>query len=100
MVIGTIRIDIKLQQSTAVFRLVAIDEPWQGQGLGTVMLNMAETYARGWGVQRICLNSVPDAFGFYARHGFHPERWAGCTRNATEIPVIKELTVPPMQLAA
>ena len=68
-VIGTIRIDVK-PEGRAVFRLVAIDTPWQGQGLGTAMLNMAETYARARGVQTICLNSVPDAYSFYARQGF------------------------------
>jgi GNAT superfamily N-acetyltransferase len=100
MVIGTIRIDLKLQQGIAVFRLVAIDDPWRGQGLGTVMLNMAEKYVRRCGVHRICLNSVREAFGFYTQNGFHPGRWVGCTLNTTEIPVTKELTVPSMQLAA
>jgi len=100
VVIGTIRIDLKLQQGIAVFRLVAIDDPWRGQGLGTVMLSMAEKYVRRRGVHRICLNSVREAFGFYTQNGYHPARWAGCTLNTTEIPVTKELTVPSMQLAA
>jgi GNAT superfamily N-acetyltransferase len=99
-VIGTIRIDIKLEQATAVFRLVAIDDPWQGQGHGTLMLDMAETFARGCGVHRICLNSVQDAYGFYVRRGFRPARWVGCTRNTAEIPVVKEFTLPSMQLVA
>ena len=90
-VIGTIRIDIMPEKRTAVFRLVAIDDPWRGQGLGAIMLEMAETYARERGVQRICLNSVPDAYGFYARYGFRPSRWDGCTHNDTEIPLIKVL---------
>ncbi len=98
-VIGTIRIDVK-PEGRAVFRLVAIDTPWQGQGLGTAMLNMAETYARARGVQTICLNSVPDAYSFYARQGFKPARWDGCTHNSTEIPVVKEFTPAPMDLAA
>src|SRR5690349_1959259 len=50
-VIGTIRIDLKLQQGIAVFRLVAIDDPWRRQGLGTIMLNMAERYARRCGIR-------------------------------------------------
>jgi hypothetical protein len=64
------------------------------------MLEMAETFARECGVERICLNSVRDAYGFYARRGFHPSRWAGCTRNTSEIPVMKEFTLPSVQLAA
>ena len=59
VVIGTIRIDIK-PEGRAVFRLVAIDTAWQGQGLGTSMLEMAENYARARGVGVICLNSVSD----------------------------------------
>ena len=98
-VIGTIRIDVN-PEGRAVFRLVAIDTPWQGQGLGTIMLNMAETYARARGVQTICLNSVPDAYSFYTRHGFKPAHWDGCTHNSTEIPVVKEFTPVPMDLAA
>ena len=95
-VIGTIRIDFK-PDGRAIFRLVAIDDPWQGQGLGTTMLNMAENYARDRGADTICLNAVPDAYRFYTRHGFAPERWQGCTSNPTEIPVVKHLTSPANQ---
>jgi GNAT superfamily N-acetyltransferase len=98
-VIGTIRIDIK-PEKRAVFRLVAIDTPWQGHGLGTIMLEMAETYARARGVQSICLNSVPDAYRLYIRCGFYPARWDGCTQNGSEIPVIKEFNHREMSLAA
>jgi GNAT superfamily N-acetyltransferase len=99
VVIGTIRIDLR-PEGSAVFRLVAIDTPWQGQGLGTIMLEMAENYAWARGAGVICLNSVPDAFRFYARRGFNPARWDGCTRNETEIPVMKEITSEPMRLVA
>ncbi|CAH2604728.1 GNAT family N-acetyltransferase [Rhodovastum atsumiense] len=98
-VIGTIRIDIK-PDGRAIFRLVAIDDPWQGRGLGTTMLYMAENYARECGATTICLNSVADAFRFYSRHGFTPTRWDGCTHNPTEIPVVKQLSDEAMQLAA
>ena len=91
-VTGTIRIDFK-PAGRAVFRLIAIDTPRQGQGLGNIMLEMAEDYARARGVDSICLNSVPDAYGFYVRHGFRRWRWEGCTSNRTEIPVMKLL--PP-----
>ncbi len=100
VVIGTIRIDIKPQQRMAVFRLIAIDDPWQAQGLGSVMLDKAEAFARERGSERICLNSVRNAYGFYLRHGFHPARWTGCTHNTSEIPVIKEFILPSVQLAA
>ena len=43
------------------------------------------------GLDSICLNSVPDAYGFYVRHGFRRWRWDGCTSNRTEIPVMKLL---------
>ena len=91
-VTGTIRIDFKPARRV-VFRLIAIDTPRQGQGLGSFMLEMAEDYARARGVDLICLNSVPDAYGFYVRHGFRRWRWEGCTSNPTEIPVMKLL--PP-----
>lgn len=96
VVIGTIRVDVR-PEGWAVFRLVAIDTPWQGHGLGTIMLDMAEDYARARGAAVICLNSVPDAYSFYARHGFNPARWYGCTRNETEIPVMKQLTPEVMK---
>jgi len=99
MVIGTIRIDIK-SDGRAVFRLVAIDTPWQCQGLGSIMLEEAEDFARARGAQRICLNAVPDAYRFYLRHGFNPTQWEGCTGNTTEIPVVKELASESLQLAA
>ena len=89
-VTGTIRIDFK-PAGRAIFRLIAIDTPWQGQGLGSIMLEMAEDYARTHGAGSICLNSVADAYGFYAVHGFMRARWDGCTGNPTEIPVMKLL---------
>jgi GNAT superfamily N-acetyltransferase len=98
-VIGTIRVDIK-PDGRAVFRLVAIDDAWQGRGLGSTMLNMAEEYARDSGAHMICLNAVPDAHRFYTRHGFAPERWVGSTGNPTETPMVKHLAAPAMRLAA
>jgi len=98
-VIGTIRIDIK-PDGRAIFRLVAIDDPWRGRGLGSAMLIRAEDLARDYGADTICLNAVPDAYRFYARHGFTPERWEGCTGNPTEIPVVKHLAEPAMPFAA
>ncbi len=89
-VTGTIRIDFK-PAGRAVFRLIAIDTPWQGHGLGNIMLEMAEEYARAHGAGSICLNSVADAYGFYAGRGFVGARWDGCTSNRTEIPVMKLL---------
>lgn len=73
---------------------MAIDTPWQGKGLGTIMLEMAEAYARARGVQKLCLNSVPRAYPLYARNGFNPTRWDGCTQNPGEIPVVKEVSRP------
>ena len=98
-VIGTIRIDLK-PDGRAVFRLVAIDDLWQGRGLGSTMLDMAEQYARDCGARSICLNAVPDAHSFYIRRGFAPDRWAGCTSNPTETPMVKPVAEPAMQCAA
>lgn len=63
------------------------------------MLGMAEEYALDRGADTLCLNAVPDAFRFYARHGYVPERWQGCTDNPTETPVVKRLASPAMPLA-
>ena len=38
---------------------------------------MAESYARDCGADTICLNSVPDAYRFYTRHGFVPDEVGG-----------------------
>ncbi|WP_158258679.1 GNAT family N-acetyltransferase [Rhodopila globiformis] len=105
-VVGTIRIDLK-PDGHAVFRLVAIDDPWQGDGLGSAMLAMAEAFAADAGADMICLNAVPDAYRFYTRHGFAPQRWVGCTGNPTEIPVVKPIAeamtprtpIPPVPVA-
>src|SRR6185312_11875611 len=43
-VVGTIRVDA-LDATRACFRLVAIDEPLRGQGLGAELLRRAEDYA-------------------------------------------------------
>jgi GNAT superfamily N-acetyltransferase len=85
---GTIRVDLKPDRR-AIFRLVAIAEERRGHRLGSRLLAMAEAYARARGAGAVCLNAVAPAFSFYARQGYVPARWEGCTTCPTSIPVMK-----------
>jgi GNAT superfamily N-acetyltransferase len=87
---GTVRVDLKPGRR-AIFRLVAIAEESRGHHLGSRLLELAEAYARAQGVDEFCLNAVEPAFGFYARHGYAPARWDGCTACPTSIPVMKRI---------
>lgn len=87
-VIGTIRIDMK-PDGRAIFRMVAIEPRFRGHGTGSRLLEMAESYAFESGADSVCLNSVGPAVGFYARHGFTPHRWEGCTSCPSSVPVMK-----------
>jgi GNAT superfamily N-acetyltransferase len=54
---------------------VTIDPQWQGQGVGSAMLEALCDHLREAGVGRIdtaCHRANADAWRFYARHGFRP----------------------------
>lgn len=93
-VAGTIRIDLK-PDGGAVFRLIAIAPEHRGTGLGAELLVLAEHFAREAGATRLCVNARRPAMGFYARSGFIPARWEGCTTCPDAEPMVKPLVMQP-----
>jgi GNAT superfamily N-acetyltransferase len=66
--VGAIRVDVDGQ--AAIFRLVAIREDRQRQGLGRRMLEHAERFASSSGCVRVDSHVFVGAVGFYERCGF------------------------------
>jgi GNAT superfamily N-acetyltransferase len=66
--VGVIRID--LQGTLAIFRRVAVRAAMQRNGHGTVLLALAEDFARSRGCTRALSNVDAGAVGFYERGGF------------------------------
>jgi GNAT superfamily N-acetyltransferase len=66
--LGVIRIDI--EETTAIFRRVAIRGECQRQGHGRLMLALSEAFARDRHCNEIRSFVNPEAVGFYERAGF------------------------------
>jgi GNAT superfamily N-acetyltransferase len=98
-VAGTIRIDLK-PDGRAALRLIAIAPEWRGTGLGARMLKLAEDYAVARGARRLCVNARGPAVGFYARSGFIPGAWDGCTTCPEAVPMLKPLGRLPLAAVA
>jgi len=94
-VAGTIRIDLK-PDGRAALRLIAVAPEWRGAGLGARMLELAEDYARAHGATRLCVNARGPAVGFYARSGFIPGAWDGCTACPEAVPMLKPMGGLPL----
>jgi len=69
-VLGVIRIDVT--PPVAILRRVAIRLDRQREGLGTVLLAMAETFAHRHQCTELLSSVAPDAVPFYSRCGFRP----------------------------
>jgi GNAT superfamily N-acetyltransferase len=67
--VGVVRID--LAGDTAYLRRVAIDEPWQRQGLGRELIRLAESFAIEHGARRMESSVASDAVGFYDKCGYN-----------------------------
>ena len=66
--VGVVRID--LAGDLAYLRRVAIDEPWQRQGLGRELIRLSESFAAEHGARRIESSVATDAVGFYDKCGY------------------------------
>ena len=66
--LGAVRIDVA--GATAYLRRVAIDEPYQRQGLGRTLLALAEAFARAQFATRIESSVARDAVPFYSKCGY------------------------------
>lgn len=72
--VATTRFDM-LGNGTAAIRLVAVDKPLQGAGVGRVLAQKTMAFAREQGVNRLVVNAHPTAVGYYERSGFRHEAW-------------------------
>jgi GNAT superfamily N-acetyltransferase len=66
--VGVVRIDVA--DHTAYLRRVAIDEPYQRQGLGRTLLLLAESFARARSATRVESSVARDAVPFYRKCGY------------------------------
>ena len=91
-VIGTIRID-ELDATRTCFRLVAIDEPLRGHGLGAKLMRRAEGYAATkLGRRAVVLFAHPSALGFYLKQGYAPvASWGETPVDRNSVPVGKTI---------
>lgn len=91
-VAGTIRIDI-LDAARVCFRLVAIDEPLRGQGLGAELIRRAERFAAALGRSEAVLFANQSALGFYLKQGYTPvASWGETPLDRNSVPVGKIIT--------
>lgn len=68
-IIGITVVEI-LRENVWALRAMAIDAPFQRQGLGSVFLPMIEKWLLHKGCRSIHLHAHPDAYNFYARLGY------------------------------
>jgi GNAT superfamily N-acetyltransferase len=90
-IVAVIRID--LAPPLAIFRRVAVQPGFERRGFGTLLLRMAEDFARQQGCAVIRSSVAPDAVGFYLKCGFEPSGQAGT--NSEPIAMSKPLVPMP-----
>ncbi len=88
--VGTIRVDL-LDETRAALRLVAIHPDRQCQGLGAVMLGLAEDFIRRHGRRKIVVHGNPLAIGFYLENGYVERPWVDDPPMGKSIDVAKDL---------
>ena len=88
--VGTIRIDL-LDEKRAALRLVAIHPDRQGQGLGAVMLGLAEDFIRRHGRRSVVVHGNPPAIGFYLASGYVERPWVDDPPMGQSIDIAKDL---------
>jgi GNAT superfamily N-acetyltransferase len=90
--VATVRLDFINPHEVAI-RLVAVLPEYQGQKIGSKMLNAVEDYAKQKGITKLVTNSAIDAKKFYEAIGFKAENWIdkGEGMSAPTIPMVKEL---------
>ena len=55
----------------AQIRYMAVDEEYQGKGVGTLVINALEKYAKDQGAHYIMLNARENAVPFYQKNGYN-----------------------------
>ncbi|UVK39984.1 GNAT family N-acetyltransferase [Mesorhizobium sp. AR10] len=67
--VGTARLDVAGPR-LGIVRLVAIEPNLQRRGLGRILMQEVENYARGFGLERLEVNAAKEAEGFYQSLGW------------------------------
>lgn len=88
--VATLRVDF-LDLDRAVFRRVAVDPDLRGQGHGSVLLALAESFVRAWDRQVVLLHARATALPFYRKHGFVDTVWDEASLHASSVKVAKRL---------
>lgn len=65
-----IGVDIDIYQYGLVVELLAVDKSYQGHGIGTDMMALAENVGRSLNVYKISLEAVEDQVNFYKKLGY------------------------------
>jgi GNAT superfamily N-acetyltransferase len=73
-VVGTVRIDL-IDDTQAGLRLIGIHPDLQRQGLGAVLLGLAEQAARAFGRTEVIINAHPTSLTFYLANGYREGAW-------------------------
>jgi predicted GNAT family N-acyltransferase len=60
----------KVDETTLKMRQVAVDDKYQGNGIGTAMINYCEFYAKENGYSEITMNARKTAVQFYTGFGY------------------------------
>jgi len=68
-IIGVARLH-QINKTTAQIRYMAVEDRWQGSGIGDALLRDLEDKARALGVQLIKLNARENSVGFYTKRGY------------------------------
>ena len=68
-IIGVARLH-QINNTTAQIRYMAVEDRWQGRGIGDALLRYLEEQARTLGVWLIKLNAREDNVGFYTKRGY------------------------------
>jgi|TARA_B110000091_G_C13719744_1_gene434246 predicted GNAT family N-acyltransferase len=71
----------KVGEREAQIRYMAVDEHYQGQGLGTKILQALETQASRQGVTNITLNARESAVNFYTNNGYRVQGFSHLLYN-------------------
>lgn len=68
-IIGVARLHL-INKTTAQIRYMAVEDRWQGRGVGDALLRELEQKARALGIQLIKLNARENSVGFYTKRGY------------------------------
>ncbi len=90
-IIGTLRIDV-LNESEASFRWIAVDKPYQRQGFGKKMIQLAESLLHQFdNIKLIRIPAENVSQEFYSRLGYQEMPWPNGPQNAGSLSLGKDI---------